>query len=120
MKTIETLYKEVLENDELKKAFAEAMNGNNLEAFLKENDCEATPTELKAFLEEKQNAEGEISDAELGSASGGCNGMEATMSVFTAGIGCAAIAVQSKQRKGEYSSDDECGKVLCEAYDWNN
>ena len=120
MKTIEALYNEVLENDSLKKEFSAAVQGNRLEAFLKENGCDAGEKEVQAFLAEKQSREGAISDAELGNASGGCNGMEATMSVVTVGIGCAAIAAESKHRKGEYGDDDESGKILCEAYNWND
>ena len=55
MKTLEELYQEVLSSDELKNAFAEAMQKNSAEYFLKANGCEAAKEELKAFLLEKQN-----------------------------------------------------------------
>lgn len=68
MKTLEELYQEVLPSDELKNAFAEAMQKNSAEAFLKANGCEAAKEELKAFLLEKQN---ELTEEELDSVSGG-------------------------------------------------
>ena len=57
MKTMEELYQEVLGSDELKGAFAQAVSEGRIEEFLKENGCEASPEEVKAFLQEKQ-AEG--------------------------------------------------------------
>ncbi len=61
MKTLEELYQEVLSSDELKNAFAEAMQKNSMEIFLKANGCEATSEELEAFLRGKQEQQGELS-----------------------------------------------------------
>lgn len=68
MKTLEELYQEVLASDELKNAFAEAIEEDGAEDFLKANSCEAAKEELKAFLLEKQN---ELTEEELDSVSGG-------------------------------------------------
>lgn len=107
MKDLITFYNEILENDDLKKAFAEAVQGNRLAAFLKDNGCEASVDDVKKFLEEQQTKEGEISDAELGNASGGCySGAGAvTMSIMTAGIVCLAGAIQSVKGEG---TDEDC------------
>ena len=51
-----------MSSDELKNAFAEAMQKNSAESFLKANGCEAAKEELKAFLLEKQN---ELTEEEL-------------------------------------------------------
>lgn len=68
MKTLEALYQEILASEELQKNFAEAMQKNSAESFLKANGCEAAKEELKAFLLEKQN---ELTEEELDSVSGG-------------------------------------------------
>ena len=47
MKTMQELYDEFFANDELKKAFAEAMKAGKLEDFLKANGCEATAEESR-------------------------------------------------------------------------
>ena len=77
MKTMEELFQEILGSDELKGAFAQAVREGRMEEFLKENGCEASPEEVKAFLQEKQAKEGELSEAELDAVSGGCSTMEA-------------------------------------------
>lgn len=71
MKTIETLYKEILGSDELRKAFAKAAKEGRLEDFLKSQGCEATKAEVEAFLKEKQAQKGELSDNELDDVAGG-------------------------------------------------
>lgn len=110
MKTMEELYQEVLGSDELKNAFAQAVSEGRIEEFLKENGCEASPEEVKAFLQEKQAKEGELSEAELDAVSGGCSTIEAVASVVTAGIACAYIAVGSAV-EGNMNGPD--GAILC-------
>lgn len=73
MKTLEALYQEVLASEELKKAFSEAVNENRVEAFLKDNGCEADAETLEAFLKEKTEKQGELADEELDSVAGGCS-----------------------------------------------
>ena len=67
MKTIQELYSEIMANDELKKAFVEAMKAGKLEDFLKEHGCEATEEEVKEFVEAKAASDApiELSDDEL-------------------------------------------------------
>ena len=67
MKTIQELYTEIMANDELKKAFVEAMKAGKLEDFLKERGCEATEEEVKEFVETKAASDApiELSDDEL-------------------------------------------------------
>ena len=79
MKTMEELFQEVLGSDGLKGAFAQAVSEGRMEEFLKEHGCEASPEEVKAFLQEKQAKEGELSEAELDVVSGGCDTMEASV-----------------------------------------
>ena len=81
MKTMEELYQEVLGSDELKGAFARAVSEGRVEEFLKGNGCEASPEEVKAFLQEKQAKEGELSEAELDAVSGGCDTMDASVTI---------------------------------------
>ena len=67
MKTIQELYSEIMANDEMKKAFVEAMKAGELEDFLKERGCEATEEEVKEFVETKAASDApiELSDDEL-------------------------------------------------------
>ena len=111
MKTIETLYNEILESDGLKKEFAAAVQEKKLEAFLKENGCDAGEKEVQEFLAEKQSQEGAISDVELNSASGGCSTKEALLSTVTAGVYClidTAISIQEGSL-----GDSDSGRLMC-------
>ena len=55
MKTLETLYQEVLASDELKKGLAEAAKTpEGLKAWICAQGCEATLEQVQAFLKEKQ------------------------------------------------------------------
>lgn len=63
--TIEALCSKVIGSEELKTAFVAAVKENKVAEFLKEQGCEATEAEVVEFLKSKQNAEGEVSDAEL-------------------------------------------------------
>ena len=50
---------------------------------------------FRAFLKEKQEKAGELTDDELENAAGGCDAGEAITSVFTVGIACAGMAILS-------------------------
>jgi hypothetical protein len=77
MKTLETLYAEVLASNELKAAFIAAVKENDLAGFLKAQGCEAGEAEAEEFIRAKQTAEGELTDDELDAvAGGGCNTVE--------------------------------------------
>ena len=71
MKTTEELYNEVMENEELKKEWQEAINTGRQEDFLKKHDCSATLEEVVAFTEAKKEQDEEISLNQLDSVAGG-------------------------------------------------
>ena len=116
MKTLQELYNELLESEELKKALAEVINGDKVEDFLKAHGCEAGKEELIAFAKEQQAKLGELSDDALDGVAGGANGIEALLSVLTFGVGCAAVAVASAARDGNKSDD---GRLLCRNVDFD-
>lgn len=69
MKTIEELYNEINESDELKKAISTVKDKKELEVFLKEHGCEATADEFVKFI--KTQREGELGDDDASAAAGG-------------------------------------------------
>lgn len=76
-KTIEEFYKEIQESEELQlqlKGFIENKDKEGLIAWTKEQGCETTGDEVKAFLTEKQNElveSGELTPDDLEQVSGG-------------------------------------------------
>ena len=110
MKTLQELYNEVLGSDELKKALAEAINGGKVEDFLKTHGCNASKDELIAFAAEQQAKSGELPDDALDAVAGGANDAEMMLSVWTLGIGCAAMAITSAKENDHRGED---GKLLC-------
>lgn len=70
MKTLEMLYDEICNNEELKNKLLAALKEQKLEQFLKEQNCDSTENEFFAYVKEKR--EGELSDEELDSVAGGC------------------------------------------------
>ena len=77
MKTIEQLVEEIKASDALKNDLAAVLAKKDkaaLEAFLKDNGCNASMEEAKQFLQEKSaemQKNGELSEAELEQVSGG-------------------------------------------------
>jgi len=72
MKTLQELYNEVRENDELKKKFSEAAKAGRLTEFVRENGCGAAAEEITAFMAAgKENLDGLLSAEELAAAAGG-------------------------------------------------
>ena len=115
MKTIEELYKEVIANDELKKEFL-LLKGEGVEEFAAKHGCKATEDEIKDFLSEKKNSEGELSEEELDQIAGGkCLSVdELFASICTVGIACAGLAVVSVAfGKSGTAIDDDINKVFC-------
>ena len=103
MKTIEELYKEILENSELKAQAADAIKTQKLDEFLKAQGCEATMEEVKAFLESRK----EVSPDELESAAGGCDDTDGVLfSIFSFGIGC--IFSRKEQEQGMHPHTISC------------
>ena len=100
MKTIEQLVEEIKASDALKKDLSAALEKKDkaaLEAFLKDNGCDATVEEAKQFLQEK-SAEmvknGELSEAELEQVAGGSETVLITLGVgYAAFMGGATVAI---------------------------
>ena len=116
MKSLQDLYKEIIANEELKKAFMEAAKAGKVLEFIKAHGCETTDEELKAFLLRQS---GELSDAELDNAAGGgCNDKtvdEAYASAFSLGIACAIVALNSCLEGYVGQGNPEEGR-LCNPY----
>lgn len=71
MKTLQALYEEIMTNGKPKQEFMQAMNDDKAVAFLNAHDCNATPDEVKKFLEEKGYNDIALSDKELDDIAGG-------------------------------------------------
>ena len=69
MKTIEELYKEINESEELKKTASEIKDKVALSDFLKQHGCEASVEEFAKFI--KSQGEGEIGDDAASAVAGG-------------------------------------------------
>lgn len=50
METIEELFRKVLDDEDLRASFGQALEGDRLEVFLRENGCEAAPSEVREAL----------------------------------------------------------------------
>ena len=108
MKTIETVINEIKASEELQKKLAEAAKNNAVEAFLKEQGCEATAEEFIAGVKAQA---AELSDEELGAVAGGAHWEEALLSVFSIGLGCG-IAAMTSAIEGQMTKKD--GRLLCD------
>ena len=127
MKTLQELYNEVIQSDELKKAYLEATKNKKVGDFLKSHGCEATAEEFKNFViaQTKANADKELSVEELKNvAGGGCNKTtesERNWSIYTLGIGCAYDAIKSAVtgHVGQSSSNEGrlCSENNADTYD---
>ena len=72
MKTLEELYNEVKSNEEMKKAFVSAFKEGRTEEFLKAHDCDASVSDVNAFLNSAKNETASEDDlAKV--AGGGCS-----------------------------------------------
>ena len=86
---LDEAYKKIITSKELQMKFMEAAKENKLEAFLKEQNIDATLDEVKAYLTKKfKNTDGELSKEELDMAAGGLDNKEIGFSILTLGIGC--------------------------------
>ena len=72
MKTFKELFGEIVNSEELKKAYEAAAKSGDaaVEAFLKENGCEATAEDIRNFFKE-QLEERELSDTDMAGVAGG-------------------------------------------------
>ena len=111
MKTIQELYNEIMGSQELKAQFIEAAKAGKQEAFLKAHGCEATLEDVKAFLEAKQQEDAPLSLNELDNAAGGaCNDetkLEQAISIMSAGLGCAVMAIMSASMKDTHVGQEK-------------
>ena len=92
---LDEAYKKILASEELQLKFMEAVKENKLDAFLKEENIDATPEEVKEYLTKKfKNTEGELSKEELDMAAGGKGTTGwVILSIVGLGIGCAVSAI---------------------------
>lgn len=74
MKTFEELFGEIVNSDELKKAYEEAAKSGKdaVEAFVKSHDCDATVEDILKFFK-KQTGE-ELTEEEMKAVAGGVVG----------------------------------------------
>ncbi len=116
MKTLKEIYDGILASDELKREYLEAAGNGGTMEFLREHGCEATEEELKAFLEGERD--GELSDGELDNVAGGaCNkttAVESVISVFSGGIACLAISLDSRRDGSVGQKGDQDGRLCSE------
>ena len=73
MKSIEELYKEVQENEELKKEFISAFKEGQIEGFLKANDCDASAADVMAFMKSQRDEAATEDDLSKVAGGGGCS-----------------------------------------------
>ena len=110
MKTLKELKKEITGNEELRKAYSEAIRSGKTTEFLKAQGVDATEEDLKAFL---KNGSGEISDEELDNvAGGGCGstgGEEMGKCIY-----CGSPMKMSEQRDGMHP---DCYKKFHDVHD---
>ena len=89
---LDEAYKKVVASKDLQMKFMEAAKENKLETFLKEQNIDATPEEVKAYLTKKfVDNKDELSKEELDMAAGGKIGGGGGITLFsfvTFGIGC--------------------------------
>ena len=108
MKSIEAIINEIKASEALQQKLAEAAKNNSYADFLKEMGWEGT---VEEFIAAMKGPTGELSDDELDNVSGGANCQEASLSVVTLGLGCAALAIGSAFGSGV--GDGPNGEILC-------
>ena len=69
MKSLEKLYKEIQENEELKKEFISAFKEGKVEEFLKTHDCEGTAADVMTLM--KSQRDEAASEDDLAKVAGG-------------------------------------------------
>ena len=123
MKTLQELYNEVIKSEELKKEFLEAGKNGKAEEFIKAHGCDATEAEIKAFLDNQAKADKELSVEELENAAGGtCNEAtksEIVTSIFSAGIVCATMAIESATKDSNGQKNENDGRI-CNGSNWRD
>ncbi len=70
MKSLEDLYRDVQQSEELRKEFVTSFKEGNVESFLKAHDCDATPADVMAFLNGMKDEA--ATEDDLAKVAGGC------------------------------------------------
>ena len=98
---LDEAYRKILASEDLQTKFMEAAKDNKLDAFLKEQNIDATLDEVKAYLTKKfVDNKDELSKKELDMAAGGKNTSSwVILSVLSVGVGCA-ISVMAEKTGG--------------------
>ena len=93
---LEEAYKKIIADKDLQMKFMVAAKEDKLDAFLKEQNIDATVEEVKAYLTKKfANENGELSKEELDMAAGGMkDSAKVAISIFTLFIACGVSQAQ--------------------------
>ena len=122
MKTLDELYAEVMNSEELKNEFLTLKTPEDIVAFAAKNGRTAALDEIKAFFEEKAKTSGELSEDDLAQVAGGkgASDGEAFCSVMSAGIICAIVVVRSALKSNGRAGTAIKGQgMLCVSVDEN-
>ena len=115
MKTLQELYTEVIASDALKAEFLALKTPEDIVAFAAKHGCEATLDDIKAFFQEKQNAEGELSEDDLEQVAGGKTAWKCAVDVVGMALGspyiCAGKLAVSLYQK--IAKDIDFEGLLC-------
>lgn len=71
MKTLKELFDAIAKDEKLNIAFLEAVKADRIDAFLKENGCDATKEDVKAYLQEEADKVKALSPEDLAKIAGG-------------------------------------------------
>ena len=92
MKSLQELYVEIVENDNLKSEFIAAVSQGEQQTldFVNSHGCDVTLEEMKAFADGmKSDVEGELSEEELQNVAGGLGkGAHVAVSIVSVGVYC--------------------------------
>jgi len=104
MISINELYQELKNNNELRSKFLEAYGKGEIEGFLKDNDCDATADEALKYIEqETRSGSPELSDEELSLVAGGKgNSKPSGQPKYQKGMIANAFVVAAKDLSGYY------------------
>ena len=92
MKTLNELYAEVMNSEEMKNEFLTLKTPEDVVAFAAKHGCTATQDEIKTFFEEKAQAVGELSEDDLAQVAGGKkSAKEILFSIFACGGLCIQL-----------------------------
>lgn len=70
MKSLEKLYEEIRNSEEMKKEFTSSFKEGGVEEFLKAHDCDASAEDVMKYMQRIR--EGAVTDDDLDQVAGGC------------------------------------------------